>query len=75
MQANSASHWYWAVRTSVEDFAGIFDQSELNDHPDLGFVVPRHLWGKGFGFEGASAVNTEAWRRGIAVFNAHRRGQ
>jgi [ribosomal protein S5]-alanine N-acetyltransferase len=69
MAAGSA--FYWAARTSAGRFAGLFDLNESNGEvPDLGFMVPRPLWGKGFGFEAASAVVGEGWRRGIAGLQA-----
>jgi RimJ/RimL family protein N-acetyltransferase len=57
---------YWTARTADGGFAGLFDLSELTEPtPDLGFMVPRRLWGKGYGFEAAQAVISEAWDRKI----------
>jgi RimJ/RimL family protein N-acetyltransferase len=62
---------YWAARTAAGEFAGLFDLSELHaELPDLGFMVPRPLWGRGFGFEAAAAVIAEAWQRGIPGLKA-----
>jgi [ribosomal protein S5]-alanine N-acetyltransferase len=62
---------YWTARTASGGFVGVFDLSELSgEEPDLGFMVVRFLWGRGFGFEAASAVVSEAWRRGIPGLKA-----
>lgn len=68
MQAERAL--YWTARTADGEFAGIFDLSEWNDDADLGFMVPCLLWGNGYGFEGATALVNEAWRRGHPTLGA-----
>jgi RimJ/RimL family protein N-acetyltransferase len=69
MRASKA--FYWTARTSDGTFAGLFDLSELTEPtPDLGFMVPRRLWGKGYGFEAARAVVSEAWDRKIPALKA-----
>lgn len=62
---------YFTARLPAGDFVGIFDLSELYAaRPDLGFMVVRKHWGKGFATEGAELLVGEARRRGITGLKA-----
>lgn len=67
----SGAALYWTARTRDGGFVGVFDVSEIDGRtPNLGFMVLRRMWGMGYGWEGASAIVAEAWRRGFTALAA-----
>ncbi len=63
---------YWTARNTDRSFIGVFDLSELRGgtEADLGFMIRRRHWGKGYAFEAASALVAEAWARGFTSLKA-----
>jgi RimJ/RimL family protein N-acetyltransferase len=56
-EVRAARALYWTARTQAHVFAGVFDLSEIaHSQADLGFMVPRALWGEGYGWEAAAAL-------------------
>lgn len=56
---------YMTARLPEGGFVGLFDLGELRGpEPDLGFMVVRRLWGRGYGAEGAQAMLEQARRMG-----------
>jgi [ribosomal protein S5]-alanine N-acetyltransferase len=66
-----ASKIWTARRTANNGFAGVIDLSEIDgDEADLGFMVPRDLWGQGYAFEASSLVVAYAWSLGLTRLRA-----
>ena len=62
---------YMTARLAEGSFVGLFDLSELGGaRADLGFMVVRGLWGRGYGLEGAEAMVREARRRKLEGLKA-----
>ncbi len=63
---------YWTVRSRLAGaFVGVADLSErTSDRADLGFMIRRDLWGRGYASEAAAAVIDEAWSMGLTRVSA-----
>ena len=64
--------FYWTVRSrTTGEFVGVADLSErTSDRADLGFMIRRDLWGRGYASEVAAAVVDEAWAAGLTRLTA-----
>ncbi len=62
----------WTMRRADDGvFVGVVDLSEIaHEEADLGFMVLRAYWGRGFAYEAASTIVEEAWKRGFARLRA-----
>jgi RimJ/RimL family protein N-acetyltransferase len=62
----------WTARLASDGaFVGVFDVSEIaGAKGDLGFMVVRAFWGKGYAYEAASRIIAHAWTRGLTRLEA-----
>jgi RimJ/RimL family protein N-acetyltransferase len=62
----------WTIRRADgESFVGVIDLSEIDgSEANLGFMILRECWGRGYAFEAASLVIGEAWREGLVRLGA-----
>jgi RimJ/RimL family protein N-acetyltransferase len=60
--------WIWTIRRADDNsFVGIVDLSEIGqEEADLGFMLARECWGRGYAFEAASTVVAHAWRENLS---------
>jgi RimJ/RimL family protein N-acetyltransferase len=70
-EMSGGNAFYWTARNERNAFTGLFDLSELSACvADIGFMVARRFWRRGYGQEGAWAVVNEAWRRNLTGLKA-----
>jgi len=63
---------YWTVRTRPGGlFVGVVDLSDqANGRADVGFMIKRELWGRGYAAEALSVMIDEAWATGLDLLTA-----
>lgn len=63
---------YWTVRTSdARLFIGVVDLSEIDGRTaDLGFMIRRDHWGRGFAFGAAALAVLNGWAMGLGEIRA-----
>lgn len=68
---SGASEIFTARQSGDNQFVGVIDLSEIDgDEADLGFMIRRAFWSKGYGFEAGSCVVTYAWSLGLKRLRA-----
>lgn len=67
-EAALGATWIWTTRrTDDNGFVGIVDLSEIGqEEADLGFMLARECWGRGYALEATSAVIAHGWSEGLS---------
>ena len=67
-----ATSSYWTVRTRPGDeFVGVVDLSDqASGQADVGFMIKRELWGRGYAAEALGVMIDEAWAIGLGLLTA-----
>ncbi len=69
--ASGAAQIWTIERATDATFVGVIDLTALApDEADLGFMIRRDCWGRGFASEAANAVIAMAWREGLSRITA-----